>query len=237
MPFHLDPPPGFSGLRDDLPVTRYRRNLPHWRQDGATYFTTFRLNDSLPGESLAELKQIRADWERRNPPPRTMEQQTELATILGRRSEYWLDQGFGSCFFKETRHRVTLENALRFFDVRREPSDREQASSRYELGAYVVMPNHAHALVRPLIPDRFPLEKIEQSWKRFVSREINRARGASGAIWFEESYDRIVRDAEHLYRCLQYIGRNAEKAGLAEGESSRWVRPEWEDGGWGFRER
>jgi type I restriction enzyme R subunit len=25
-----------------------RRNLPHWRQDGVTYFVTFRLADSIP---------------------------------------------------------------------------------------------------------------------------------------------------------------------------------------------
>ncbi len=31
------------------------RNLPHWRQQGATYFVTFRLNDSLPQAKLAQL--------------------------------------------------------------------------------------------------------------------------------------------------------------------------------------
>ena len=40
-------PPGFQGLRTDIPVTVYYRHLPHWRQDGATYFVTFRLADSL----------------------------------------------------------------------------------------------------------------------------------------------------------------------------------------------
>ena len=31
----------------------YERNLPHWRQEGGTYFVTFRLADSLPA-SVAE---------------------------------------------------------------------------------------------------------------------------------------------------------------------------------------
>ena len=29
-------------------VDVYSRHLPHWRQDGCTYFVTFRQNDSLP---------------------------------------------------------------------------------------------------------------------------------------------------------------------------------------------
>ena len=36
----LPPPPGFQGLRDDLPLTVYEQLLPHWRQEGATYFVT-----------------------------------------------------------------------------------------------------------------------------------------------------------------------------------------------------
>ena len=39
--FNLDAPPGFRGLHPDIPVTMYERHLPHWRQDGATYFVTF----------------------------------------------------------------------------------------------------------------------------------------------------------------------------------------------------
>jgi hypothetical protein len=40
-------PPGFQGLHPDIPVTFYYRHLPHWRQDGATYFVTFRLAEHL----------------------------------------------------------------------------------------------------------------------------------------------------------------------------------------------
>src|SRR5258707_12522120 len=44
--WNLPPPPGFQGLHPDKPVTAYQRHLPHWRQDGATYFVTFRLADA-----------------------------------------------------------------------------------------------------------------------------------------------------------------------------------------------
>jgi hypothetical protein len=55
-------PPGFQGLRDDLPLNFYWRHLPHWRQDGATYVVTFRLVDSLPQAKLRELEQVKSDW-------------------------------------------------------------------------------------------------------------------------------------------------------------------------------
>lgn len=46
--WNLPAPPGFQGFREDLALNSYELDLPHWRQDGATYFVTFRLGDSLP---------------------------------------------------------------------------------------------------------------------------------------------------------------------------------------------
>ena len=54
--WNLPAPPGFQGQRDDLPLKIYQQHLPHWRQDGATYFVTFRLHDSLPQAKLRELE-------------------------------------------------------------------------------------------------------------------------------------------------------------------------------------
>jgi hypothetical protein len=64
--WNLAPPPGFQGLREDLPVEVYEQLLPHWWQDRATYFVTFRLNDSLPQEKLEELRILKAEWEKRH---------------------------------------------------------------------------------------------------------------------------------------------------------------------------
>jgi hypothetical protein len=57
--FNLTAPPHFRGLHPDLPVTAYHRHLPHWRQQGATYFVTFRLGDALPQSKLRLLKRMR----------------------------------------------------------------------------------------------------------------------------------------------------------------------------------
>lgn len=106
---------------------------------------------------------------------------------------------------------------------------------RYELGAYVVMPNHLHAVLRPLDPETHSLESILGSWKRFISRRINYSTAkSSGNLWQQESFDRIIRDEEHLWRTIQYIGRNPELAGLPRIVCPRWIRPEWEALGWRF---
>lgn len=109
--------------------------------------------------------------------------------------------------------------------------------SRYELDAYVVMPNHVHVLLRPTQWAIYPLENILGGWKQFSSGHINRQMGLAGELWQDESFDRIVRDEEHLYRVLQYIGNNPERAGLSREACPLWVRPEWETVGWTFEWR
>ena|SRR5947208_6032364 len=48
--------PPFVPFDECKPIRIYRRNLPHWRQAGATYFVTFRLADSIP-------EHVRLGWE------------------------------------------------------------------------------------------------------------------------------------------------------------------------------
>jgi hypothetical protein len=60
--WNLPPPPGFQGLHPEKPVTIYQRHLPHWRQDGASYFVTCRLADSLPQVKLQELAALKREW-------------------------------------------------------------------------------------------------------------------------------------------------------------------------------
>src|SRR5262249_30711659 len=91
--WNLPPPPHFQGLDPAKQVTMYHRHLPHWRQDGASYFVTFRLADSLPQQKLQELAFKKAEWERAHPPPRTKQDWEKLAREVMEYIEYWLDQG------------------------------------------------------------------------------------------------------------------------------------------------
>lgn len=61
----------------------------------------------------------------------------------------------------------------------------------YELGAFVLMANHVHVLLRPLVvPSR-----LLQSLKGATARAANRVLGRTGeSFWQRESYDHWVRD-------------------------------------------
>jgi putative transposase len=221
--WNLTAPPGFQGLRDDKDLNIYFRHLPHWRQEGASYFVTFRLADSLPQSKLRQLADWRKEWEHRHSQPRSAEVWQEFSREVMKRIEAWLDQGMGSCLLKHPAAAAEVARAMHNFD-----------GQRYQLAAYILMPNHVHALVRPLLAEEEPLERILHSWKRFTARQINEQLHRKGRLWQDENFDRIVRDEEHLYRCVQYIGLNAKRAGLPLQACKRWIRPDWIKLGWNF---
>jgi REP element-mobilizing transposase RayT len=142
---------------------------------------------------------------------------------LIQRAETWLDQGFGSCVLNKPDAANEVVKSLHHFD-----------GERYELDCYVVMANHVHLLMRPLNPNEHSVESILGGWKGFTARQIHELLGGSGPLWEQECFDRIVRDLEHLYRCIQYIGRNPHRAGRTREECHLWIRPEWEQIGWRF---
>jgi REP element-mobilizing transposase RayT len=184
---------------------------------------TFRLADSLPQSKLHELQALHDEWERRHPPPQSDEALNDYVREVMQRVERWLDQGMGSCLLRHAlASEIAAESLIHFH------------GDRYELGCSVIMPNHVHAVIRPLMPAEFPLEDILQACKGFMARAINARIRSEGAIWQPESFDRIIRDEEHLYRCIQYIGRNPAFARLPPDEYRLWINPEWERLGWGF---
>ncbi len=219
--FEREPPAGFQGLRSDLPITFYSRHLPHWRQDGATYFVTFRLNDALPPDVLEELKRLRHDWELKCPHPRYEKQWEDYSRTLTQKSEACLDQGYGACPFREIENAELLRTALTHYQT-----------TRCFVSCLTVMPNHAHAIMKP--HKGFSLEQTLKLIKGYVSRVINVKNQTSGSLWEQESYDRIIRDCQHLDKVIQYIGRNGTRARLPPEQYIRWIDPSWQEMGWDF---
>lgn len=224
----LSAPPGFQEFRDDLPLTECHQMLPHWRQLGATYFVTFRLHDSLPDARQRELDLLRQAWEIKHPEPRGKQAWDELARDLMRRVDPWLDQGTGSCHLKSPEISQLVVDALHRSD-----------GSRCELGCYVIMPNHVHVVLRPLAPETDSLDMILKHWKGSSSRSIQEKllankQKTSGMLWYRESFDHIVRDAEQLWRILQFVGSNPASAGLSAGSTQTWISPAWVECGWKF---
>ena len=82
----------------------------------------------------------------------------------------------------------------------------------YRLAAGVVMPDHVHLLLRPL--GEFTLSRIMHGIKGVSARRLNQRRNTSGAVWQNESWDRIIRSPEEFEEKLQYMFNNPQKTGL-----------------------
>jgi len=214
-------PPDFEPLDSTRPIVKYRRKLPHWIQDGATYFITFRLADSLPVEKLHELERFREAWLLAHGDARPDEVWQELHRACMRRVDEWLDAGSGACWLRDPACAGIVSRALHHFH-----------EQRCFLSSYCIMPNHVHVLVRPFVG--MSLADLLHSWKSFTAKEINKRLGRSGDVWEAESYDTLIRDSEHLWKALRYIGQNPSKAGMPEAQWVRYVHPAWEKAGWGF---
>ncbi|MBZ5673818.1 MAG: transposase [Acidobacteriia bacterium] len=88
--------------------------------------------------------------------------------------------------------------------------DGEARFHRYDLHAFVAMPNHVHLLVTPHV--------IAKRWlgplKGFTGHQANRVLGRHAPFWQQESYDHLVRDEEEFRRIERYIENNPVNAGL-----------------------
>lgn len=103
---------------------------------------------------------------------------------------------------------------------------------RHFTSCFVVMPNHVHVVIRPM--SGFKLEDCLQRIKQHVSIRVNKTLEKEGALWEEESHDRIIRNEEHLWNIVQYIGRNPKKARIPVENWVRWIHPNWQAAGWDF---
>ncbi|QOV88049.1 transposase [Humisphaera borealis] len=83
---------------------------------------------------------------------------------------------------------------------------------KYELYAWCVMPNHAHAVFAPFDSHRF--DQIMQSWKGGTARRINQLVGRTGPLWERESFDHLIRSVAALSRFASYVEENPVTAGL-----------------------
>jgi putative DNA methylase len=90
--------------------------------------------------------------------------------------------------------------------------DGERRFHRYELHAFVVMPNHVHLLVTPNVPSKEWLGPL----KGFTGHEAIRIPNLrTRPFWQDESYDHLIRNDEEWLRVKRYIEWNPVKAGLA----------------------
>jgi REP element-mobilizing transposase RayT len=200
----MKPPPEPSDNRHLTAGFHHRDHLPHLKRAGGSYFVTFRLAGTLSGEVLSQLKQERATIVAQAMAakrPLAWHEQEELFRWYALRVDHHLDAGHGACWLRQPEVANIVADALRF-----------HAGARFDLLAWVVMPNHVHAVVRPL--PGHTLSQILKSWKGFSAREANRRLQLEGEFWQGESYDHLVRDDEDMHRCCHYTTMNPVNARL-----------------------
>jgi REP element-mobilizing transposase RayT len=188
-----------------------RRRLPHWRQIGVAYFITFRLGDSVPQPLLRQWRHERAIWLRWHPPPWGTDEQREYEERFIGRMQQWLDAGMGACHMRRSDVRSQVELCRLQFD-----------GNRYDIDAFVLMPNHVHAVIKPALG--YDLSTLLQGIKGVSANRCNKLLGHKSTFWMGESYDHIVRDVKELGAFRNYIAGNPAKAGLKADEYSLQLR-------------
>jgi hypothetical protein len=178
---------GFRGWNE-------RGYLPHRDESGLTQFVTFRLADSFP-----EL--LRSEWEHFAKIEDDRERRAQL--------EAYLDKGCGACHLRRADVAQLVEN--NFLQFGGSPWRTPEHAPRYELRAWVVMPNHVHILFKV---GTVPMSEIVGAWKRHTGRLANKLIGKRGAFWAEDYFDVFMRDAEHEQQTVRYIENNPPKAKL-----------------------
>ena len=164
-----------------------------------TQHVSFHLFDSLPQSVLEGWR----DELRARP-------QKEADLEWRKRTQEFLDSGYGSCLLRDDRLAEIIETALLCFD-----------GQRYALHAWCVMPNHVHTLFTPAAD--FKMSEILHSWKSFTAHECNKLLRRTGRFWAREPFDRYIRNQRHFRNALAYIEDNPVKARLCgKPENWRW---------------
>lgn len=176
----------------------YRRKLPHLDIGEVTQFITFSLDDCLPQDYLQSLRQ-------------------ELKTFKGNvdrerdvRIQKHLDQGSGSCVLRQEQCALIVRDSLLYHHEK-----------KMTLLSWVIMPNHVHFLAR--FEEGQSMSNALQSLKSYTGHEIKKLHPELKHVWHEESFDRYIRNEEHLLKTTRYILENPVKARLCREPSAfRW---------------
>ena len=161
--------PLFVPFDREKAVRIYRRNLPHWRQEGATYFVTFHLHDSVPEDALRRMEENRQHWlaargigkdidpqeafRRLSKPDRFLYQK-----FMNRSREAITDSGYGACYFKNKQMIEQLAHDILLDD-----------ESAMHVGDFVIMQNHVHLLLVPVKRElEFCMKKLKGGRLQYV---------------------------------------------------------------------
>jgi putative transposase len=201
--------------------TYYRRHLPHYQPEYATFHVVFRLAGSLPGRIIEELKREKDNSATKNRKIYNQKYFDKYDNSLNITTT-------GPAWLKEDSIASLISKAIHFRD-----------KTDYDLLAYCIMPNHVHILFElqkehvsrlaestKTIIGRdcvsiYIVTKIIGSLKKYTAIRANRILKRSGSFWQHESYDHVVRTGEELENTIWYVLFNPVKAGMVK-EWNQW---------------
>lgn len=175
-----------NALRTGIHTRGY---LPHVKREGAAYFVTFRLADSLPKDLLLQWEREKAGrlqrlFSAKTAGVTTNDSEEEIKKDLQRKIERHLDQGTGACHLRKPEIAGLAQQTLLHFN-----------EERYLLHEWVVMPNLVHVVVWPML--NHLLSDILKSWKQFSSRRAKKILNlGEEPFWQREFYDHWIRTDE-----------------------------------------
>ena len=188
----------------------YRRFLPHYQIKESIYFITFCIAGALPAKIVAEQPAVRVQTLRAAQQIKNRARQREVVASAKHEYEKALEvqldkPGPDHCCLADTALAAIVHSAI--------------LEIKGELFASCVMPSHVHLVVQTSLN----LFEIIGSLKKFTARKCNILLKRKGRFWQPESFDRIIRDEEHLCNVVAYIRNNPVKAGLV----SSWDQWPW----------
>jgi putative transposase len=178
-------------------MPEYQRKLPHFHPDDTWLFLTWRLKGSMPAK------------------PDSIIYSTPGHAFVAQ--DRILDRGStGPRWLHDPRIADLVADAILIGEIER---------YFYHLGAWVVMPNHAHLLILPVVP----VQALMRWLKGSTARRPNQILGRTGhPFWQQESWDHYLRNAAQIDRTKAYIEQNPVSAGLVisaecwRRSSARW---------------
>ncbi len=188
----------------------YERNLPHYQPEDAILFVTYRLAFSLPQEIIHLLISKRKNFDRKLIKMNLIDRKKEKEIynkILFKIEDEFLDKYTSEPYWliqKEVAD-IVIESLL--FNHKK----------LYDLHFCLVMSNHVHVVLKPLMDKKetyFSIAKIMKEHKSFTAVEANKFLKRNGQFWHHENYDHVIRNDEEYYRIKNYVLNNPVKAGL-----------------------
>ena len=200
----------------------YRRNLPHLQPEGAKFFITFRLKDSIPISVLEqwskEKEGLYLELNHLEGSDRQDEFYKAQKKQFGQLDRYLDKAESGPTWLKNPEVAQILWDSLHHRD-----------GKIYQLDVFTIMSNHVHFVFEPFKNENgeyHALQGIFHSLKRFTAARANEVLNRTGnRFWQPESYDHIIRDEAEWHRIMNYILMNPVKAGLVD---------DWRDWPWTY---